>query len=69
MIAKKLINQLRKSKGPIHVEVINFHDTFWVQAVKSDLIKMIQEKFQDFEETGFELDEQGRFGKDYFNHC
>ena len=65
MIAKNLISQIRKAKGPIYIETYNFNDTFWVQAVKSDLIKMIQDSFDSDFETGFELDKNGYFSKDY----
>lgn len=65
MIARDLIKKLRRTRGPILVEVVNFHDEFWIQAVKLDLIMMIHDKFAPDAETGFELDKQGRFGKDY----
>lgn len=65
MITQDLVKKIRKSRGPILVEVMNFHDEFWIQAVKADLIQMLQEKFHEDQETGFEIDEQGRFGKDY----
>lgn len=65
MIAKNLIAKIRKAKGPVYVETFNFNDAFWVQAVKSDLISLILEKFDLDTETGFELDDQGYFGKDY----
>ena len=65
MIAKNLIAKIRSTKGPIYVETFNFNDAFWVQAVKSDLIAMIQEKFALDAETGFEVDDQGYLGKDY----
>lgn len=67
MIAKDLITKVRKTRGPILVELINFHDQFWVQAVKSDIIYMIQETFSECDETGFEIDDEGRFCKDYLN--
>lgn len=54
MIAKDLIAEVRKTKRPILVEVSNFNDTFWVQAVKRDLMFMLA-KFEDEDETGFEL--------------
>jgi hypothetical protein len=68
MIAKKLIAEVRKFKGPIYVEVANFNDTFWVQVVKSDLLLMIKDSFDADFETGFELEDKfgsGYFGKDY----
>jgi hypothetical protein len=65
MIAKNLISQIRKAKGPIFIETSNFNDMFWVQAVKSDLIKMIGESFETDSETGFILDKNGYFSKDF----
>ena len=65
MIAKNLISQIRKAKGPIFIETSNFNDMFWVQAVKSDLIKMIGESFGTDSETGFILDKDGYFSKDF----
>jgi hypothetical protein len=64
MIARNLIHKIRKTKGPIYVEITNFNDEFCVQAVKSDLISMLT-RFDADEETGFELTEAGNFGKDY----
>jgi hypothetical protein len=63
MIAKALLTEVRKAKGPIYVEAINFNDTYLVQVVKSDLIAMIQEKFAEDDDTGFELTESGVFSK------
>lgn len=65
MIAKNLIAKIRKTKGPVYIETFNFNDAFWVQAVKSDLITMIQDNFKLEEETGFEIDDHGYLGKDY----
>lgn len=68
MIARDLIKKLRNTRVPILVEVANFHDEFWIQAVKSDLIQMLQEKFHQDQETGFELVSlmgKAVFGKDY----
>lgn len=67
MIAKALLTEVRKAKGPIYVEAVNFNDACLVQVVKSDLIAMIQDKFIEDEETGFELSQCGVFGKDYVN--
>ena len=64
MIRKDLIKQLTACRGPVLVEVQNFNDTFWIQAVKSDLIVQLNAKFGPDEETGFELDKNGYFGKD-----
>lgn len=67
MIAKTLISQIRKTRGPIFVEVFGFNDTFWVQAVKSDLMFMLA-KFEDEDETGFKLlaaPDSAYFVKDY----
>ena len=65
MIAKKLINEVRKFKGPIYVEVQNFNDGFWIKANKADLLEMIKDSFDSDFETGFELDAKGYFGKDF----
>lgn len=68
MIAKHLIRKIRNTRGPILVEVANFQDEFWIQAVKADLIQMLQEKFHQDAETGFELVSltgKAVFGKDY----
>lgn len=64
MITKNLLKMLNDQKGPIYVEVQNFNDIFWIQAVKSDLIVQLNAKFGPDEETGFELDKNGYFGKD-----
>ena len=64
MIRKDLIKQLTAYRGPVLVEVQNFNDIFWIQAVKSDLIVQLNGKFGPDEETGFELDKNGYFGKD-----
>lgn len=65
MIAKKLINEVRKFRGPIYVEIQNFNDVFWIKANKADLLTMIKDSFDANFETGFELDAQGYFGKDF----
>lgn len=65
MIAKELIAKIRKTKGPVYVETQNFNDVFYVQAVKSDLIVMIQEAFGNDVETGFDIDDKGYMGKDF----
>ena len=67
MIRKDLIKQLTAYRGPVLVEVQNFNDIFWIQAVKSDLIVQLNAKFKPNEETGFELDKNGYFGKDFSN--
>lgn len=70
MIAKKLINEVRKFRGPIYIETNNFNDVFHVQAVKSDLIAMIADSFDPEFETGFILDVvdgNGYLGKDHLN--
>jgi hypothetical protein len=64
MIANQLIKQIKAHRGPIVVEVSNFDDTFYVQAVKADLLLQLS-KFQDDEESGFELDAEGFLSKDY----
>ena len=65
MIRKDLIKQLTAYRGPVLVEVQNFNDIFWIQAVKSDLIVQLNAKFGPDEETGFDLDKNGYFGKDF----
>ena len=65
MIQKDLIKQLTAYRGPVLVEVQNFNDIFWIQAVKSDLIVQLNAKFGPDEETGFDLDKNGYFGKDF----
>lgn len=65
MIAKKLIAEVRKFKGPIYVATTNFNDVFHVQAVKADLIHMISQSFDPEFETGFILDKNGYLDKDY----
>ena len=67
MIQKDLIKQLTAYRGQILVEILNFNDVFWVQAVKSDLIHQIKSSFGPDDETGFELDKNGCLGKDYIN--
>ena len=70
MIASKLITEIRKFKGPIYVEAVNFNDVFWVQVVKTDLLNMIKDSFDTDFETGFVLEDKlgsGYFGKDYDN--
>ena len=66
MIQKDLIKKIKNDRnGYIYVEVTNFNDSFWVQAVKSDLINMLKNTFDPEFETGFVLDDMGYFGKDY----
>ena len=67
MIKKDLIKLLTAYRGPVLVEVQNFNDMFWIQAVKSDLVVQLNGKFEPNEETGFELDKNGYFGKDFSN--
>jgi hypothetical protein len=65
MIQKDLIKQLTAYRGQVFIEVQNFNDTFWMQAVKSDLIVQLKAKFGSNDETGFVLDKNGYFGKDF----
>ena len=67
MIQKDLIKKLTAFRGPVLVEIQNFNDSFWIQAVKSDLIVQIKAKFNANDETGFELDDNGYLGKDFKN--
>lgn len=64
MIAHQLIKTIKAHRGPIIVEVTNFNDTFYVQAVKYDLLTQFN-KFNVNEETGFELSCNGFLSKDY----
>ena len=63
MIANQLIKLIKAHRGPVIVEVNNFDDTFYVQAVKSDLLLQFA-RFKDGEETGFEIDASGFLSKD-----
>ena len=65
MIASDLIKKLKKFQGPVFVELSNFNDTMYVQAVKKDLINLIETKFTSESETGFEMDDSGFMSKDY----
>ena len=65
MIQKDLIKKLTAHRGPVLVEVVNFHDAYWIQAVKYDLIIQIKAKFNAEDETGFELDDNGYLSKDF----
>lgn len=65
MTQKDLIKKLTAHRGPVFVEVVNFHDAYWLQAVKSDVIVQIKAKFGADDETGFELDDNGYLSKDY----
>lgn len=63
MIANQLIKLIKAHRGPVIIEFNNFEDTFWVEAVKSDLLLQLS-KFQADQETGFELDRNGILIKD-----
>ena len=66
MIAKDLIKKIRDNRaGYVMIEVQNFNDVFYVQGVKSSLIDTIKNRFESDEETGFEIDDDGYFGKDF----
>jgi len=65
MIACDLIKKLKKFQGPVFVELSNFNDTMYIQAVKKDLINLIETKFELNSETGFEMDDSGFMSKDY----
>lgn len=64
MIANQLIKLIKAHRGPVSVEVNNFNDTFYVYAVKADLLLQLT-RFKDDEETGFELEPSGYLSKDY----
>ena len=65
MIAKDLLKKISAHKGALMVEIANFDDVFWVQAVKGDIYRSIKEAFDPDQETGFELDDEGFLGKDF----
>jgi hypothetical protein len=51
----------------VFVEVCNFDDVYWIQAVKQDLINTIKKNFALDVECGFEIDIEGFFSKDYLS--
>jgi len=63
MIRSDLIKALKAHKGPVWLEISNHNDSFYIQAVKSDLICQISNNFSEGEETGFEIDSNGYFNK------
>lgn len=65
MIAKKLITEIRKTKGPVMVAFSNFDDVFYVHVSKKDLMAQFSARFNQDEETGLVLDENGYLGKDF----
>lgn len=65
MITKNLISQIRKAKGPVMVAFSNFDDIFYVQVSKKDLMVQLSARFNQNDETGFILDENGYLDKDY----
>jgi len=63
MLRKDFIKAIRAAKGPIYVSVSNSHDTFYIQAVKSDLIHVfnvpsIEETYMtiEFRHGGYYVD-------------
>ena len=64
MLRDDLIKAIKKSKGPIYVAVNNRHDTFYIQAVKSDLL-MSFGSLVESEETYMAL--EYRQGNYYFD--
>lgn len=64
MISKQLLQAIKAHKGPIFVEICNFNDIFWIQAVKADLLAQLN-CFEANDETGFVLDSRGHLTKDY----
>lgn len=64
MIANQLLKKIKAHRGAIIVEVSNFEDTFYIQAVKADVLLQFN-KFEADEETGFELSDGGFLSKDY----
>lgn len=55
MLRDDLIKAIKKVKGPIYVAVSSRHDTFYIQAVKSDLL-MTFGSFVENEETWMSLE-------------
>ena len=55
MIQENIIREIRSARGEICVEIQNQHDVYYVKVVKSDLIRLFQEKFEQWEETGFQI--------------
>ena len=64
MIAKQLLKKIRAHRGPIIVEIHNFNDVFYVQAVKADILLQFA-KFRDDDDTGFDLGSEGYLFKAY----
>lgn len=65
MIAKELIKKIKNDRsGYVMIHVSNFNDSFFVQGVKHDLLRMLK-NFKPDQETGFILDDNGYFSKDY----
>lgn len=64
MLRDDLIKAIKKSKGPIYVAVNSRHDTFYIQAVKSDLL-MSFGSLVESEETYMAL--EYRQGNYYFD--
>jgi hypothetical protein len=65
MIAKNLISQIRKAKGPIVVAFNNFDDVMYVEVNKKDLLVQLSARFMKDEETGLILDKNNYLDKDY----
>lgn len=65
MKGKDLVAKLKAHRGDVLVAVLNSNDSYYVRAVKSDLIDVMSTKFGPEDETGFELDDEGYFDKDY----
>jgi hypothetical protein len=64
MLRDDLIKAIKKVKGPIYVAVNSRHDTFYIQAVKSDLL-MSFGSLVESEETYMAL--EYRQGNYYFD--
>ena len=63
MIAHQLIKTIKAHRGPIIVEISNFNDNFYIQAVKADVLLQFG-IFEADEETGFEMNDEGFLTKD-----
>ena len=65
MLRNDLIKALKKAKGPIYVAVMSPHDTYYIQAVKSDLLMSFGYMVEN-EETYMAL--EYRNDNYYFDH-
>ena len=64
MIANQLLKKIKAHRGAVIVEVNNFDDIFYIQAVKADVLLQFA-KFGTDEETGFTFCDEGFLSKEY----